>query len=364
MRFAATTFLLVACLTACQSTEDYLADLDRLDPEPKTPSFEDSAVIFDEGQLGHEALTGLATADEMTLWQAVVSLSHATTHLLKARDNALLQADAAVLIGRLVTRIPVPPVTQEFALEEKTNDRSIELYIELVKARAVFGIPAAISALEGQDAVQKEEARDTLRELTDQDFGDDVTAWRTWWESVREERTQDFIEKSRGPLREFGRMRFRSAGDANAVFRALASYFSSYLDPRLAEESTPAVLRVARQAVVLGLIEALKSSEFGDARADVADTMALVRDPAFGVPLIERLQRERDQFTKAKIVRALAHYPRRQTIVAILNAMAISEPIVGIAGSDSLRAITGERFGEDLAAWEVWWKDTGSARWP
>jgi hypothetical protein len=365
MRVAILSMILLAAVLGCRSTEDYLVDLERLSPrnEDEPLSLKGSAVVFDEGQLAHEALVGLAEAKDMTLWQAMLSLSHAVHYLISSED-ALVQADAAVLVGRLTTRIPVPPYTDELTITEEVSDRGFNRFVDLIEARKILGVPAAIDALEGNDQVQREEAVDTLRELTGEDFGFDVGAWRGWWTEREAEKRREFIEASRGPLVEIGKMRFSSARAATAMFRALALWFQSYLDEELMSDSVPALMRLARQAVVLSLSAALEGSTEPTVRSDVVGAMELIRDPEFGVSLLRRLQRERDGFAAANIARTLRHYPGRKTIVSLLDTMARGDRLISLACADSLNAITGERHGEDLAAWEAWWRGGGDAEWP
>lgn len=365
MRVVILSLLLLTVGIGCQTTEDYLVDLERLSPrnDNEPLSLKDSAVVFDEGQLGHEALVGLATAEEMTLWQAMLSLSHAVHYLLNAED-ALVQADAAVLVGRLTARVPVPPFSEKLSITEDVADTGYEAFVKLLDARQSLAVPTAIGALESNDQVQREEAVDTLRDVTGEDFGEDVAAWRAWWTEREPAKKREFVEQSREPLRTLGQIRFSSPRDASAIYRALALWFQSYLDEELMEESVPTLMRVARQAVVLSLSAALESSEHANVRVDVVNSMELIRDPGFGPSLLRRLQRERDRFTAAGIVRTLRHYPGRKTVVSILDAMARGERLVTLAGADSLEAITGERLGEDLAAWESWWRESGDKEWP
>ena len=128
--------LVAVCLVTggCKSVNDYLADLDRVDPRQGQSIFDRTVVIFDEGQLGHEALVGLTKANEMAYWQAMRALARGARFLGRARDNALLRADAAVLIRRLALGIPVPPITEPYGEVEGNLEE-----VAIVQITKLFG---------------------------------------------------------------------------------------------------------------------------------------------------------------------------------------------------------------------------------
>ena len=118
---------LLASLCACSSVDDYLEDLRVTTPQRRSGGIEsaDAPVIFDAGQMAHEALVGLTTVEEMSFWQAMFSLSRASLFLLRAENNALLRSDAAALIAHLTTRLPIPPPTEPY-LHEFDRDIAAE----------------------------------------------------------------------------------------------------------------------------------------------------------------------------------------------------------------------------------------------
>ncbi len=354
--------VLVGCT---KSTGEYLSDLDAISPDRgDLTTFEDASLIFDEGQLGHEAFAGLVTADEMTLPQAIRTLSHATKFLGLARDNTLLQSDAAVAIGHMVTRIPVPPVASELKKLE-SGQEAYDHFTELLKAREPMEIAGAIDRLNSSDAVVVSEALQLLRSKTDQNFGRDIEAWRGWYETRKADFHAEFIRLSRGPLEILGGYRYQNASQARAVLRVLSAWLLKYFDPELRDVAVPAAMKVGRQAAVYALSEALIGARDPQVRADVADAMAAITDVTFQVPLARRLEREKDPRTATRIIKALRWYPSRRTILAILTAMAtLDDTRVDIVGSEVLNALTGAGLEGDIELWTSWWKDKGHDQWP
>ena len=359
------TWILLAvvcsCFPACsKSTGEYLRDLDAISPENgDVLDFDETGIIFDSGQLGHEAFSGLADTSEMTLPQAMRALSHACKFLGLAKDNALLRADAAVLIGHLVSHIPVPPVTVELEPLEGA-DPAFKHFSALLKAREPLLLGASVQALESGDQVVVSEALSVLKEKTGEDFGRNPDAWREWFEKREDDYTAEFIRLSSDPLEALGNYRYRNASQSRAVLGVLSVWLNDYSHAELQDLAETATLRVARQAAVFALAEAMKFSKSGMVKSDVADAMASIPDPAFADPLRSRLERERDPASAAKMIRALKYYPGRATIQAVITAMSLDHPQVNMNASLTLKRITGEDFGGELKPWVDWWQDTGA----
>ncbi len=354
--------VLVGCT---KSTGEYLADLNAISPDRGDLStFEDASLIFDEGQLGHEAFAGLVTAEEMTLPEAIRALSHATKFLGLARDNSLLQSDAAVMIGHMVTRIPIPPIDVELK-KLSSGQEAYDHFTELLKAREPMEIAGAIDRLNSSDAVVVSEALQVLRSRTQEDFGRDIEAWRGWYETKKEELHGEFVRQSRGPIEVLGAFRYHDASQARAVLRVLSAWLVQYYDPEIRDVAVPAAMKVGRQAAVYALNEALIGARDAQVRADVADAMAAIADVSFQEPLTRRLEREKDARTAVRIIKALRWYPSRRTILAILTSMAtLDDTRVNVVGAEVLNALTGAGIEGDIELWTAWWKDQGHDRWP
>ena len=364
MHRALVLFLLALIMPACRTVEDYLADLETLDPTSETElDFERSAVLFDAGQLGHEALTGLALAEEMTFSQAMRALSHGCSFLGRARGNPLLQADGAVLIGHLASRIPVPSLDVRLEVHENNYPIAEQAFQALIEARAPLRIPSEILVLDSPDAVAANDAYRNLKEWTGQDHGRDPAAWEAWWETVRDDYVAEFVRDSREPLRVLGSIRWKNASEARGVLSLLTRWLSLYAHPDLRGEYIPAVLRVGRQAVVLQLIESIRVRHEG-VREDVAAAMAKVLDPGFLEPILLQLGKEREGGAATRMIQTLRHYPSRATIARIIDAMALDDPRVSINAAATLAELTGRDFGENRERWLAWWDEEGTAVWP
>lgn len=357
---------LIALTCGCKSVDEYLVDLDTTVPgNPENFDLEEAALLFDPGQLGHEALTGLTKTDEMTFAQAMRSIFHGCNYLSQARDNILLQSDAAVLIGQLGSRIPIEPVTDTLdSFDDNEVMARITPEIEtLLQARTVFTIEAEIENLRAPDAVAAADAYRDLRKFTGIDLGRAPEPWREWFAQEEPRLVEEFLQKSRRPFEVIGATRFE-AGDSVAMLGVISLWINLYARPELRDVYVPATLNVARQAVVLSLIRAMSRHRDPIVREDVAEAMGKIRDTAFGDALIEQLSRERDAGAASKIIQTLVHYPSRSTVEGIINAMALDQPQVHINAGNTLAALTGEDFGDDERAWVDWWEDVGDKTWP
>ena len=354
-----------ALLPACSKTVDeYVADLESVAPDNgDLVKFDESGVIFDSGQLAHEAFAGLAEAEQMQLWQVMRALYHACMFIGEARNQPLLQSDAAQVIAHIVTNLPVPPIEVEL---ERFTDINIPTanFSKLLTAREPILIERYIEALNAPDEVVVGERLAILREKTGQDFGRDVEAWRAWFANEKDARMARFVEESRAPLQEIGRYRYRNNSEARSPLRILSLWLRDYSYPGVDEYAIPATLCVARQAAIHALNEAMNRATDAGVRGDVAAAMATIRDPAFHEPMIRMLERERDSMAAARIIRALSSYPGRRTILAVIGAMQAEDPRVMIAAEDTLESITGMDLGREARPWQEWWKAEGEKSWP
>jgi HEAT repeat protein len=123
------------------------------------------------------------------------------------------------------------------------------------------------------------------------------------------------------------------------------------------------VLRLARQVVVLGIDRALRRGD-SMVRGAAAQAAARVLDPATGPAIVYALQRETDPVTRGRLIEVLARYPGRESILLIMAQLRDDDRSVGVHAHRALVAIAGEDFGTEFPAWQLWWDQTGKARWP
>ncbi|MCB9831202.1 MAG: hypothetical protein H6807_01915 [Planctomycetes bacterium] len=365
MRSKIALVLALLLLAGCKSTDDYLRDLDSMTPEPPAGAnfMAESTLVFDAGQLAHEAFAGLATAEQMEYWQVMRSLSFACEFLGKARHNPLLQAEAATLIGVLVAGYPLPPIDRPLDPVAAAPEPTVEQLNLLVQAHRPLTIERNIAGLESADQVVVLEAERELERLTGEKLGPNPDAWRTWFADRRDDYLARFMADSRGPLEYFANQRYNNASEARGVLRILALWVESWGYEELAPLFIPALDRVARQACVYGLADSMQRNKDSTVRAEVAEAMMQIRDPLFGEALASQLPLERDPYAASKMVRALRYYPSRNTIEQILTAMSIADDQVMVNAVDVLRELTGEDFGTELDAWLAWWRESGAATW-
>ena len=365
--------LLLSVATSCKSTSDYLADLDNLNPAPPTGAvfLNENSIVFDAGQLGHEAFAGLSTADTMLLWEAMRALSHGCEFLGKARHNTLLQADAAVLIGVLVSHMPIPPLREELKVVKASPDKTkfkhqptIEHVVDLVKAREALRIPVEIEILDSPDEVQKLEAYANLKDWTGEDLGKSPDAWRDWYEINEADYVRKFVNQSQSHLEYLGRIKLESASESRSILRILSFWVRDYWHQDLEPYYIPAIMKVARQAATMSLVEAMMRNRDPVVRADVAKAMTMIRDPSFGESLTTQLPLERNGYAAAKMIQALRYYPSRKTIEQIILSMGLNDPQINENAAEVLSELTGQRFGPFRDEWVAWWRDSGAKNWP
>ena len=350
--------------SGCGTVDDYLRDLETVSPNTAGKfELDDTTILFDEGQLAHEALAELTQFEEMQLWQAMRTLHYACEFLRKARDNALLQSDSAVLIGHIVSRFPVPPLSTKGVVLESNYLLVEKQFTALVNAREPLKTSGYILGLDSPDEVVKLEALEKLRDSTGQDFGRDAAAWRTWHETVRGEQIQSFIKDSREPLEKICNLEYVNTSEASTVLGVLALWVKLWGHRELEDLYIPGILKVARQAAIHSLSSAILLSKHPQVRADVADAMSAIRDIDFGGPLAAQLQRERDPHAASKIIQALRHYPARQSIERIIEAMSLGDPQVLVNAVETLSELTGQRFDREPELWADWWRREGAATW-
>ena len=349
----------------CKETGDYLVDLERLDPRQGGTVFDQSVIVFDEGQLAHEALVGLAEVESMTFYEAMRSLSRAARFLGRARDNALLRADAAVLIGRLAVALPIPADREPF---ERRGDGVQALALEQIekldKARDPVAVGGLIRSLSAQDETIVQNALASLRQRTGEDFERDTEAWNAWWEEEKQDFEDEFVEASREPVAILGSIEFKNASQARELLGFLALWISDAEGTDLEPDLRRALMRIARQTVVFSLTEAIDDPD-AQVRVDVVRAMSAVRDPRFGEPLLRQLQREREIPPAVHIVRALRDYPSRRTVRLLVEVAASEEERLSYSTNEVLIAMTGvEADGIDPVDWPAWWEEIGDKTWP
>lgn len=351
----------------CKGVDDWLNDLNTVQPQAGAGAniFDQPQVVFDAGQLVHEALVGLASAEEMQPFQALKALYHGSIARdpLLFKNDALLRADGAVLIGRMATRIPVPPLDRPLTITENPETTAVDLVTKIQEFRQPLAIESEIYELSSPDEIRKQAARDALKKVPDIQFAT-PDEWEKWWEGgERARRLSTFVEQTREARAQLGEIKFKNSSQARAVLNYLATWLSLYGGAEVTNEMWPVVMRIARQVVVYSLNESI-----GDpsalVRGDVAEAMAMVRDPSFGDSLARQLQRDREPISAVRIISALGFYPSRRTILVLTFALQYEDQKITEMAASVLKNITGEDFGSNYDAWSAWWADKGTKSWP
>ncbi|HMS18107.1 MAG TPA: HEAT repeat domain-containing protein [Planctomycetota bacterium] len=351
--------MLLALIVACKSTEDHLADLhNSLDRQDSSLNL----AVFDSGQLIHESLSGLANAPVLTLNQMGRSVYQAG-RILDGNEVPLLRAGAVNLLAHIALRYPLPPLEQPYS-QEKATDVGIALVEEFHLAMEPLQAEALIGGLASADRVVAEENYARLLELTGQSLPMESGPWTTWWEANRETFLTTSQGKAREPLRRLALLRYGSLANARVVLGFLSASARIHALPALRDELELALTRLSRQVVVHGLERALRLDPDSEVRTAAARAMESVKDPRFGIALLDRLLEEGDFAARGAIVQALKSYPSGRTIQGLIAQTNDLERSVRIKSVDVLTSMTGVTLGDDSEAWAQWWSKVGKDRWP
>lgn len=364
MKFGLLAGLLLVT-AACKGVDDWLVDLKTVEPQTssKTNIFDQAQLVFDAGQLVHEALVGLADAEEMKPWQAVRALYHGSNTLKNATNDALLRADGAVLIGRMATRIPVPPIAVELVDPEHPVSTPLALIEKIDAARAPLMLDTEIPELASPDETRRQSARDNVKKYAPEQTFKTPEEWRAWWDGgERKKRLEVFVQETAEYRRQLGSFRYKNASSARAVLGYLVAFLEVYAAPEVITEMWPAIMNIGRQVVVMSLNESM-NDQSPLVRGDVAEAMAMVRDPSFAEPLARSLSRDRDPVSATKTIRALNYYPSRRTILVLIYALQYEDQRIRELAGQVLQTITGEKLLPEYDAWNNWWNDRGAKSW-
>ena len=355
--------LALTCLFgSCIGSPDHLADLSRTSPRGTTQTESENDFIYDRTQIAHEALTGLAVSEELTRLQATDAVARASRFVLRASHTPLLRADAAILLAELTVRTPFAEIGEAYKYPFD-SERAQKMVARLESIREPLVSGGLVAALDTGDEVQMQAAIERLTDESGKNFGNDVTAWRNWWEESRPERVAAFVEASREPVDVLGGMRYESASAAHAVLLLLNLWFREVADTTVDEAMAPLLSRLARQSVVLCLVAGLRDTS-SLVRIDVARAMKMVGDPSFGEPLRDRLVRETDDDVRMLLVSAMERYPSSRTIVSLINIMSAGDSRIRLMTHSVLGGMTGATCEPTSASWSAWWRTTGETRWP
>jgi HEAT repeat protein len=230
-----------------------------------------------------------------------------------------------------------------------------------------LGVPAQIALLNSPDHAVVEKAVDRLREVTGQTYGRNPDAWLGWWNRYGPSWRAEAAAASEGPMTIIGNARFgdprQGLTQASAVLNFLGLHAAIFNMNEIRDVQERTILRVARQVVVLGIERAIRNGD-STVRGAGAQAAGQVLDPAFGAALAYALPRERDVIARARIIEALAGYPAKETVTLLIAQMRDDDRAVTTLAQRALVAISGEDFGPEASAWQLWWDQAGKSRWP
>jgi HEAT repeat protein len=272
------------------------------------------------------------------------------------------------MLGRLAVRYPIPPVSEPWQLTGAEASEAVAAQIAVLgEQQERLGVPSQIALLNSPDHAVQERAAERLEAVTNRNYGRNAEAWTGWWQNYGPAWRAEAASISAGPLEVIGGARFtdsrQALTQAAAVLNFLGLHAALFDMSAIRDVQHRTIMRVARQVVVLGIDRAIRAGNSG-VRGAAAQAAALVLDPAFGASLAYALPREKDGVARARIIEALANYPGKETIALLLIQLRDDDRTVTTHAQRALVAISGEDFGPEPTAWQLWWDQTGKSRWP
>jgi hypothetical protein len=354
--------LLLVMLAACKNTEEYLADLaGSLNKDGQL-----NPAVYDAGPLVHEAFSGLLEQDVLTLAQLgrAVHSAGLTLHATSgpATGPALLRADALSVLAHLALRYPLPPLSEAFSALE-VEKVAVESINSLHDALEILEAEDRIATLANPDQVLASENHVRLKELTGQDFPQDIAPWEAWWEANRARILQEAQDAARQPIVDLTYLRYASLASSRAVLGYIATRVALHDLPALRPELTTCITRLSRQVVVYGIQRGLEDPD-PLVRTGAARAAAEVLDPSFGPFLETAFGRETDTNARVRILKSLSFYPSRVAIFQLVASISDQARSVATTAREVLAVYVGEDFGEAPAPWRLWWEREGRTRWP
>ncbi|MEE2711762.1 MAG: hypothetical protein VX913_03220, partial [Planctomycetota bacterium] len=120
---------------------------------------------------------------------------------------------------------------------------------------------------------------------------------------------------------------------------------------------------LARLVAEYGIARGLRDDS-PTVRAEAARAARRVLAARFGEELTESLAREVDPAVKVQLLQTVEGYPSRLALELCLAALSDTERSVSLTSRDVLARLVGRDFGDQPAAWMVWWEREGKTRWP
>ncbi len=352
-------FALLLVFAACKNTEDYLRDI-RLSQEQETGHL--NLGVYDAGLLIHEGLTGLMDQESLTLSQMGRAV-HDAGWLLEKNEVALLRADAVSLLAHLALRWPLPPASEAFREDKNVGEIAARQIDALEAAGVPLTVETEIELIDNPDKAVAEHAHFQLRKITGQEFPRDSAPWSAWWEANKEATLRKAETESREPIRILADLRYASLASSRAILGYVATRVGLIDLPGLREDTTRAIVRIARHVVVNGILRAIQDKDPA-VRSAAFRAAAEVLDPAFADGLQFQFARETEGDARIQLLQALSWYPSKGTFAALLLALRHEDRALNIQAYRILVPMCGVDFGLDAGAWLLWFEREGRQRWP
>ncbi|MAB91008.1 MAG: hypothetical protein CMJ90_16370 [Planctomycetes bacterium] len=359
MRLVRTALLVVLALSfGCKGTEAYLSDLYTA-TEPDGTSKID---VYDADILIHEALVGIMDQEVLTVSQ-MGRAAHHCGRIGRKNRSALLRADSVSLLAHLALRYPLPALSESFSDDKPVDRFATDAINAFDAALKPLETEHRIAGLSHPDRIVAEENWVALKELTGERFPLEPGVWERWWEENRERLVARAQADGRAPLRTLAYLRYGSLPSTRAVLGYLSTRLVVSDLPDLRELMRVAHVRLARLVAEYGIARGLRD-ESPAVRAEASRAARRVLAAGFGEELTDSLAREVDPVAKVQLLQTLEWYPSRMALELCLAALSDTDRSVSMTSRDVLTRLVGRDFGDQPAAWMVWWEREGKTRWP
>ncbi len=371
MRKSLALVLLSLAIVSCKGPDDYLEDLRTVNERDEASRrYKLKIDVYDAGQLVHEAFAGLSEEEVLSLSQLSRTIGWAG-RVASDSEIPLCRAQAVSLTASLCARYPISPRATPFRVTDAEKVRTIitEAVYVIGKEDEFLTLESGLIALlNNTDRAVADKARQRLKDLTKVDQGPDQAAWEAWWTKQKPVILAESESRMRPQLEALANVKFENLKSGAAVAIFLGEHLRTADPPALRDITTQAVMNVARQVAVFTVQAGIRAQDSPEVRGAAAVAVADLPDPSLGDTLVFAVARERDGICRGRLIEALARYPRRETVTALIRQLEEAErsgdSSIPILVHRALISLTGEDRGVASEAWSLWMSREGKDRWP
>jgi HEAT repeat protein len=121
-------------------------------------------------------------------------------------------------------------------------------------------------------------------------------------------------------------------------------------------EEIISIFKRLKSPEAVDVLMSLLTDENAEIRSESAMALGGIGDKKAVSFLIERLQKEEDEWTRMQIIGALQNCSDSSAIPAIIESLRDDKEKVRLCAARALRNMTSSNFGDDYGKWKEWWE--------